>query len=393
MAGTLVKLPREAQPRVENPRLTTRWQFARFLLATRLGGNMNWFYATKDKTQAGPVDEATLAELLRSGTITQDTLIWKEGMDNWKPYSSILAIPAQTGSAPAMGGSTTCSDCGQTFPSDQVVAIGGRQVCAGCKPLALQRFQESGSLLSEPMEVETLWAKVLERGGKFQLGEALSGAWKIYSSNFGPCLGVTLLAYLITGVFNNIPFIGAFFAIPMFFCVQSQMMSGLVWYFVRQVRGGQATLHNAFDGFRRGFGQQALFMLFYGLTLLVIVLPAVVTGIATGGFESEEPSPVFFILLFAAFPFLAYFGLRWFFTSILILDKGLSALDAMKLSARAAHRNFGMLIVLFIISFALAFAGLAALCVGLIFVGPYIVAVFAHTYNQIFGQEGSIEKV
>jgi uncharacterized membrane protein len=357
---------------------------------------MNWFYATKDKTQAGPVDEATLAELLRAGTITRDTLVWKEGMDNWKPYSSVLGAPASSTPSAAFSapGSTPCAECGQTFPADQVIAIGGRTVCAGCKPLALQRFQESGSLLSDSIPADTLWAGVLERGGKFQLGEAFNGAWKVYSSNFGPCLGVTLLAYLITSVLNNIPFIGPLFAIAMFFCVQSQMMSGLVWYFVRQVRGGQATLQNAFDGFRRGFGQQALFMLIYGISLLLIFTPAIIALLVSGDLEnSKEPPIAFMALIFLALPISAYLGIRWMFTGILILDKGQPAMDALKLSARAAHRNFGMLIVFFIISILLVVAGMLALCVGLLFVAPYVVALYAHVYNQIFGQEGSIEKV
>lgn len=358
---------------------------------------MNWFYATKDKTQAGPVDEATLADLLRSGAITQDTLVWKEGMDNWQPYSRVLGVPASSvpASSFSAAGTIPCAECGQSFPADQVIAIGGRNVCASCKPLALQRFQESGTLLSDPVPADTLWAAVLERGGKFELGAAFSGAWKIYSGNFGPCLGVTLLAYLITGVLNNVPFIGALFAIPMFFCVQSQMMSGLVWYFVRQARGGQATLQNAFDGFRRGFGQQALFMLIYGLSLLAIFLPAILAAILMpGSFEkNEEPPVVFLVLLFLAIPIVAYLGIRWMFTGILILDKGQPALEAMKLSGRAAHRNFGMIILLFIISILLVVAGMMAVCVGLLFVAPYVVALYAHAYDQIFGQEGSIEKI
>jgi hypothetical protein len=354
---------------------------------------MNWFYATKDKTQAGPVDEAALAELLRSGTITQDTLVWKEGMDNWKPYSVAVGLPVQPSMAVSAGGNLTCAECGGSFPPDQIVSLGGRSVCASCKPVALQRFQESGSRLSEPMDPEALWSQVLERGGKVRIGEVLSGAWKTYSSNFGPCLGVTLLAYLITGVPSNIPFLGLLLVVPMMLCVQQQMMAGLLWYFLKQIRGGQATLNDAFAGFRRGFGQQVIFMLIYMGVMLVIILPAFIAAIVTGGTGSQEPSPVFVILMLAAVPILMYLAIRWFFTSIIILDKGQPALAAMKLSGRAAHRNFGMLILLGILAIVLAVAGVLALCVGLIFVGPYITAIFAHTYNQIFGQEGSIEKI
>lgn len=356
---------------------------------------MNWFYATKDKTQAGPVDETTLSELLRSGTITPETLIWKEGMDGWKPYSAVLGLPGQFTPAPTLApGQVVCAECGQTFAVDQTVSIGGRLICAGCKPLALQRFQEGGSALAEPMEPEALWAKVLDRGGKVDIGTALSGAWRTYSGNFGPCLGVTLLVYLITMVPGNIPFIGVLFAIPMFFLVQQQMTAGLLWYFVKQIRGGRASLDDAFTGFRRGFGQQALFSLFYAIAMFIIFLPAIIAYVVSpGDIENKEPSALFVIFVLVGLLICAYIGLRWMFTTILILDKGQPALAAMKLSGRAAHRNALMLIVLFIIAFLLAAAGLAALCIGMIFVAPYVVAMFANTYNQIFGQEGSIEKV
>lgn len=366
---------------------------------------MNWYYATPQKTQAGPVDETTLERLLAEGTVTAATLVWTEGMENWKPLGSVreawgppVGQPAPAPASPSVAGAATCAECGGSFPTDQVITLGGKSVCAACKPIALQRFQEGGARLNDPMDPEALWAEVLERGGKFQLGAALEGAWKIYLGNFGPCLGVTVLAYLILALPSNIPFLGAILAIPAFFCVQPQMTAGLFWYFLRQIRGGQATLDDAFTGFRRGFGQQALFYLFYGIALFLMFLPAVialVVGIAMNpeAMKNDTPPLLFIILLLAAVPVCAYVGLRWFFTTILILDKGLPALAAMKLSGRAAHRNFWMLVALFLVAFVLAVAGMLALCLGLLFVGPLITAMFAHAYDQVFGQVGSIEKI
>jgi hypothetical protein len=352
---------------------------------------MNWFYATKEKTQAGPVDEATLRKLLQAGTITPETLIWKEGMENWTPYSRVFGSSSQTGAA--LSPTTTCTECGRSFPPDQLVSIGGRSVCAGCKPVALQRFQEGGEQLSAPLEPDALWARVLANGGKVRLEEVLKDAWKTYSGNFGPCLGVTLLAYLITSVPSNIPYLGPILIIPMMLCVQQQMMAGLQWYFLRQIRGGQATLNDAFAGFRRGFGQQAIFMAIYMAVTFALILPFLVVGFATEAFKNNE-LPIFLgVLLLIPTLVLAYLGIRWFFTSIIILDKGQPALAAMKLSGRAAHHNFGAFILLLLIVTVLAFAGVCAACVGIILVLPYITAIIAHTYNQIFGQEGSIEKI
>ncbi|MCR9244752.1 MAG: DUF4339 domain-containing protein [bacterium] len=44
-----------------------------------------WFFAAVDK-QLGPVAESQLRALREGGTIDDDTLVWREGMDDWLPY-------------------------------------------------------------------------------------------------------------------------------------------------------------------------------------------------------------------------------------------------------------------------------------------------------------------
>jgi len=47
---------------------------------------MNWFYVDAGQ-QAGPVPDEQLDELVRNGKVRGDTLIWREGLANWQPYS------------------------------------------------------------------------------------------------------------------------------------------------------------------------------------------------------------------------------------------------------------------------------------------------------------------
>ena len=47
---------------------------------------MNWFYVDAGQ-QAGPVPDEQLDEFVRSGKVRRDTLVWREGMPNWQPYS------------------------------------------------------------------------------------------------------------------------------------------------------------------------------------------------------------------------------------------------------------------------------------------------------------------
>jgi len=54
---------------------------------------MNWYYADAGK-QAGPVTEEQLDELIRSGKLPVDALVWHEGLANWQPYRQVKATPA-----------------------------------------------------------------------------------------------------------------------------------------------------------------------------------------------------------------------------------------------------------------------------------------------------------
>ena len=42
-----------------------------------------------------------------------------------------------------------CAECGKTFPSPMMVTISHHQICAGCKPMFLQRLAEGAPLLRE----------------------------------------------------------------------------------------------------------------------------------------------------------------------------------------------------------------------------------------------------
>jgi uncharacterized RDD family membrane protein YckC len=47
---------------------------------------MNWYYVDAGQ-QAGPISDDELASLAGSGKILPDTLVWREGMATWLPYS------------------------------------------------------------------------------------------------------------------------------------------------------------------------------------------------------------------------------------------------------------------------------------------------------------------
>ena len=100
---------------------------------------MNWYYA-KDGQQAGPVEEAQLEELARTGQIRPETLVWREGMANWQPYSEAKPEVAQASGAARP--QAVCAECGRLFPVEETIQYGTTRVCAGCKPIFMQKLAE-----------------------------------------------------------------------------------------------------------------------------------------------------------------------------------------------------------------------------------------------------------
>ncbi|HKQ38291.1 MAG TPA: RDD family protein [Verrucomicrobiae bacterium] len=60
---------------------------------------MNWFYVDAGQ-QAGPVPDEQLDELVRSGKVRRDTLVWREGLANWQPYAQARPDGLQAPGAP-----------------------------------------------------------------------------------------------------------------------------------------------------------------------------------------------------------------------------------------------------------------------------------------------------
>jgi uncharacterized RDD family membrane protein YckC len=114
---------------------------------------MNWYYVDQGQ-QTGPVNEAQLEELARSGKIQPDTLVWHEGMAAWQAYREVHSPSPSSGLPPAAGvGSATgaspdavCAECGKLFAIQDMIRHGGVYICANCKPVFLQKIAEGAKL-------------------------------------------------------------------------------------------------------------------------------------------------------------------------------------------------------------------------------------------------------
>lgn len=89
-----------------------------------------WYYL-KGEERLGPLEQTAFDELVRQGTIAQETLVWRDGMADWQPYGQAVQAP----SAEQMAGDhVACAQCGSVFLKEDVISFRGNFVCANCKP-------------------------------------------------------------------------------------------------------------------------------------------------------------------------------------------------------------------------------------------------------------------
>jgi len=77
----------------------------------------SWYYALGDSEQ-GPIPAAELKALAVDGTIGPDTLVWKDGMPDWKRAAEVPGLLAANSPAPAAGTSRSRSSAGSRRPDN-----------------------------------------------------------------------------------------------------------------------------------------------------------------------------------------------------------------------------------------------------------------------------------
>lgn len=97
----------------------------------RLSGDMPWYYANSGDRQ-GPVSDEEFFQLIANGRVRDDTLVWKQGMPDWRRYSELApslavppALPAAANLSP--GESRTASTVVSTPEFIRACGVAGRQ--------------------------------------------------------------------------------------------------------------------------------------------------------------------------------------------------------------------------------------------------------------------------
>ena len=144
---------------------------------------MEWYYVQGEQ-RLGPVNDSQMNELVVSGVVRGETMVWREGMETWQALSTVatvtspqptpanaMNVPTVSLSAPAPQAANVvpddgmmkgCTDCGRTLFTREMVAYEGGWVCAACKEEFFQRLREGGHHPSE-MRYAGFWIRFCAR--------------------------------------------------------------------------------------------------------------------------------------------------------------------------------------------------------------------------------------
>ena len=363
---------------------------------------MKWYYAVGQQQQ-GPLDEAQFDALIAAGTITPETLVWREGQANWQPLrvarpgSAVPPLVQPPGTAPAAAappGQVQCAECCGFFSKEDTIQYGSAYVCATCKPIFVQRLREgapvgttSGAAINEE--------QLLAGEYRVELGDCLDRAWKIFTANPGLIIGTTLLMGLISSVCWGITF-GASLLIPVagqlvsiFFA--GPLMGGYLWFLLRLARGEQASVGDAFVGFSQHFGGLVMASIVQGLISFVCMLPFAalgIFGVRASGAGGAQPN---FSMLAGAglmgligVVALVYLTNLWTHALLLIVDKGYKFWPAMELSRKLVRKRWWMTFLFMLVAGILGGIGALACGVGLLVTMPLYFAMRSLIYDDNF---------
>ncbi len=178
------------------------------------------------------------------------------------------------------------------------------------------------------------------------------------------------------------------------FIAAGAMTCGTFYCYLRKVDGEPIKFDDLFKGmqwFLPGLIVM-LIILVPMLTVYVVIYVPIVLAAIMGSKLSQDEMMGLLIGAFAVdlvlIVIMVCIHTLIIFSFPLIVDRNLGAVKAMTTSARAVFKNLGGVVGLFLVNFVLALVGQLALCIGIYFVIPIIIAANVVAYRKVFPRQG-----
>ena len=329
---------------------------------------MNWYYID-GPLRVGPIHETEWAELVRSGKITPETLVWHEGVEKWTPYRLM------------------------TPPSEPEA-----------EPPAFEPAPE----LPEEENPQAFAARVVDLDYPVHLSRCIARAWAAFTADFWMLVGSIFLVSALTLVGAQVPVVQTALSMGL----KGVLLGGLYLVCLRILRGETAFIRDLFAGFGMtlfkplvlttlvAFLVTAVCFIPAGIATEVMgMIPANFEALLTAGPQSQaqaftllwqtwaadpQKTMVWLLVLLTCSLPAVYFSFCWMFSIPLIVDKGMAFWPAMQLSRRKVLQHPWRIAVLVMVAEMLGFGGLLGFGVGVIFTLPLAFLIKLALYEEIF---------
>lgn len=301
-----------------------------------------------DGKMNGPLSVEEIHQWLAEGFANKYSRVRREGEETWQPLSSIPELaprpPAPAPPAPPVA----TADVALVSPESIAAAYLRRDVS-----LDVSRCVTRG------------WALV--RGNPLMLATAAGVAWSVLIAlSFLPGAG------WIAGMVVNSP-----------------MLGGLYYVYIRSIRGQRTAIEDVLAGFRLAFVPLLVAGLLCGGLTTLALLPAGLLSVALTTPGRLPPGSMSSALVIASLVVLSipgvYLAVSYIFVVPLVIDKRLEVWTAMEVSRRVVLRQWWTVFALALVSSLMALAGLLAFIVGVVIAVPVATAAMMYAYEDLFG--------
>lgn len=210
--------------------------------------------------------------------------------------------------------------------------------------------------------------------------ECLKEGWEIIKSDYWILFAISLLGGLIAG--------------STMYVLLGPMVCGIFMCYLRKIDTGTVKFDEMWQGFKY-FVPSLLVTIVFVVPIFIWTFAVFITmylPLITMAVMGKDPDPTVIlgsfgvalvIDLIVAIAMTCIHSLIMF-SFPLIVDRGLSSWDAIKLSARATMKNLGGIGGLIGVQFLLVLVGMLAFCIGTYFIIPIMTATSLVAYRKVF---------
>ena len=210
--------------------------------------------------------------------------------------------------------------------------------------------------------------------------ECLKEAWHLIKGDYWLLFAISLIGAMIAGVTVYV-LLGA-------------MVCGIIGVYLKKIDGGEVRFENLWEGMKFAvpsipiallfiipivvYVTAAFFTIYSPLIMLAVIGEQVDTSVLWGTFLFAIAIDVVVAVVMTVIHSLIIFAFP------LLVDRNLGAIDAIKLSARAALKNIGGIAGLILMQFGIVLLGELAFCVGIYLTIPILTATSLVAYRKVF---------